>query len=265
MVDGKRKSGFVETGKTIFWAGLIAILIRTFLFEPFSIPSGSMIPTLLVGDFLFVSKSAYGYSRYSFPFAAAPIEGRLWSTLPERGDVVVFRPPGEPGTDFIKRVIGLPGDRIQVRGGRLVINGEIVPRQAIADYQDPDNPYLGGAPAYIETLPGGRQHLIIESEGDRGPLDDTPTYVIPAGHYFMMGDNRDRSNDSRVLRFDVMADPAAEISDPAAMGKVGFVPFANLIGPAKILFWSYDSNFTWTNPLTWATALRGNRLGSFVE
>src|SRR5262245_13246670 len=186
-----------EIVKTLFWAAVIAIVIRTFAYEPFNIPSGSMIPTLLVGDYLFVSKSAYGYGKYSFPGELGPDKGRIWEDEPERGDVIVFRPPGEPETDFIKRLIGLPGDRVQLRQGRLYINDVMVERQRIEDYVNPDRPGMAPVPQYMETLPGGVTHRIIEEAGDLGPSDDTPVFVVPAGHYFMMGDNRDGSADSR--------------------------------------------------------------------
>lgn len=265
-----------EIVKTLFWAGVIAIVIRTFAYEPFNIPSTSMVPTLLVGDYLFVSKSAFGYSKYSFPGGLVPVEGRIWEGEPKRGDVVVFRPPGEPETDFIKRVIGLPGDRVQVRQGRLYINDAMVERQRVEDYVDPDRPNLPPVPQYLETLPGGKTHYIIESAGDLGGMDDTPVYVVPAGHYFMMGDNRDGSNDSRALStFNFLNDPGAfaakcetgtiDESNSDCFEKVGFVPKENLIGPAKILFWSYDGSNKWYNPITWLTALRFGRLFNTIE
>lgn len=254
-------SQIAETVKTIVWAAIIAVGIRTFAYEPFSIPSSSMVPTLLVGDYLFVSKTAYGYSRFSFPWGLVPFEGRVWADEPERGDVIVFRPPGEPQTDFIKRLIGLPGDRIQVKGGILHINGEAVKREQIENFIDEN---IGLTyPQYIETLPNGVSHRIIEQRGDNGPNDNTPVYVVPAGHYFMMGDNRDGSADSREHRFGLGVDD--EITSAADLEKVGFVPNENLIGPAKILFWSYSNDFKLTNPITWVTALRWSRLGNLVD
>jgi signal peptidase I len=254
-----------ELAKTLIWAIVIAIVVRTFAFEPFNIPSGSMIPTLLIGDYLFVSKTAYGYSRFSFPWGLAPFHGRIWAGEPNRGDVVVFRPPGDPDTDFIKRVIGLPGDKIQMKGGILQINGVPVKREKIEDFIDTSS----GAPIamtqYIETLPNGVSHPIIEAAGDTGQLDNTPIYVVPQGDYFMMGDNRDNSNDSRVWKGYVEPPLDEEISDPALLDKVGFVPAENLIGPAKILFWSYDETFRATNPVTWVTALRWRRLLELVH
>lgn len=256
-------SQILETVKTIFWAAVIAVVIRTFAYEPFSIPSGSMIPTLLIGDYLFVSKTAYGYSRFSFPWGVVPLEGRVWADAPERGDVIVFRPPGEPQTDFIKRLIGLPGDTVQVKEGLLYINGEPVKRERIEDFVNKDNGLA--SPQYIETLPGGVAHHIIETRGDQGEYDNTPIYVVPQGHYFMMGDNRDSSSDSRVLAGLMPGDLNLRITDPAQLGNVGFVPAENLIGPAKILFWSYDNTLKIANPITWVTALRWRRLGDLVE
>ncbi|NJM91941.1 MAG: signal peptidase I [Rhodospirillaceae bacterium] len=272
--DSGAFSEFWEIVKTLLWAAVIAIFIRTFAYEPFNIPSGSMVPTLLVGDYLFVSKMAYGYSRYSFPGGLVPVEGRIWEGEPTRGQVVVFRPPGQPETDFIKRVIGLPGDRIQVREGRLYINDMIVERQQIEDYVDPDvdpnvdpNDPANKPPAqYLETLPGGVTHRIVEAKGDTGDYDNTPVFVVPADHYFMMGDNRDGSNDSRATTGGAKCSTGTiNESNRECLGPVGFVPKANLIGPAKILFWSYGSSFKVYNPITWVTALRFDRLLNVIE
>jgi signal peptidase I len=282
-------SEFWEIVKTLLWAAVIAIVIRTFAYEPFNIPSGSMIPTLLEGDYLFVSKMAYGYSKFSFPGGLVPIEGRIWEGAPTRGQVVVFRPTREPDTDFIKRVIGLPGDRIQVRQGLLYINDVPVERQRIEDYVDPDRPGTRPVPKYLEPLPGGVTHRIIEHQGDStSDSDNTPVYIVPAEHYFMMGDNRDGSNDSRALSeanfvasvkvgdaqgLELATAAYAERckkgtiddSNKECLGTVGFVPKENLIGPAKILFWSYGSAFRWYNPVTWATALRFGRLLNVIQ
>jgi signal peptidase I len=262
-----------EIVKTLFWAGVIAIVIRTFAYEPFNIPSSSMVPTLLVGDYLFVSKSAYGYGKYSFPAGLVPVEGRIWEGEPTRGEVVVFRPPGEPETDFIKRVIGMPGDRVQMKDGRLYINDTMVERQRVEDYVDADRPNAAPVPQYLETLPGGVVHRIIEMAGDLGGMDNTPVYVVPAGHYFMMGDNRDGSNDSRALSSRSGICETGPIDEAAkdCFEKVGFVPKENLIGPAKILFWSYvdakesPAGVHWYNPITWITALRFGRLFNGIE
>jgi len=269
---------FWEIVKTLLWAAVIAIVIRTFAYEPFNIPSGSMIPTLLVGDYLFVSKTAYGYSKFSFPGGIVPVEGRIWEGQPKRGDVVVFRPPGEIETDFIKRVIGLPGDRIQVVNGILQINGTPVQRQSIQPYVDPDDPEMREIPQFLETLPGGVTHPILEAQEDHGAYDNTPVYVVPPDHYFMMGDNRDNSNDSRAwdtsrLQADTSSDQGREAllhmeidaSKSDWLSTVGFVPKENLIGPAKILFWSYGSSFRWYNPISWVTALRFGRLLNVIN
>lgn len=227
-----------DTYRTIVVAVLIALGVRTFAYEPFNIPSGSMKPTLLIGDYLFVSKFSYGYSRHSFPWSFPPFKGRILESEPERGDVVVFKTPADDKTDYIKRVIGLPGDRIQVTGGRLYINGTEVPREAVGE----GNETCGGSAkhptTYVETLPNGVRHMIWECS-DNYPLDNTREFVVPPDNYFMMGDNRDNSNDSRQ--------------------SVGYVPAENLIGRAEFLFFSHDENFGW-NPLEWPDTIRWDRL-----
>lgn len=209
-----------EFAKTAFIAILLAVLIRTFLYEPFNIPSGSMKPTLLVGDYLFVSKPAYGYSRHSFPFSFAPLAGRVFEKTPERGDVIVFKLPTDTRIDYIKRVVGLPGETIQVKSGRLYINGTLVDRRLVGTERVKDS-FRGNLvmKEYIETLPGGVQHRIYE-EGDDYPLDNTDPVSIPEGHVFVMGDNRDNSQDSRVDDL------------------VGPVPFENFVGKADFIFFS---------------------------
>lgn len=247
MSRGK-SSGMVETIRTIIYAMLIAAVIRTVAFEPFNIPSGSMIPSLLIGDYLFVSKYAYGYSRYSMPFGLGPSGGRVFERVPERGDVVVFKKPTENKIDYIKRVIGLPGDRVQVIGGLLHINGAPVKRDRIEDFIDRDRDgNIIRAPQYIETLPNGRQHRIIEFLGDNGPADNTMEYVVPPGHYFMMGDNRDNSADSRFLT------------------EVGYVPAENLVGRAEILFFSGDGSAALWEVWRWPWGIRYSRLFQRIE
>lgn len=254
------KEGIWETVKTVFWALVIAGVFRTLFFQPFWIPSGSMKDTLLIGDFLFVNKMAYGYSRYSCPFGLCPFSGRILGSEPARGDVVVFRHP-VTGADFIKRVIGLPGDRVQMRGGVLFINDreavqtpagtfeEIFERQGpVGILPQCKNAGVGfGAVCikdrYIEQLPDGPSHSILDIRVSR--LDDTPVYTVPEGHYFFMGDNRDNSTDSRVSQ--------------AASG-VGFVPFENLIGRAdRVIFSSAGRSmlYFWT----W----RGDRFFEKIE
>jgi signal peptidase I len=236
-----------ETVKTVLIAALFALTIRSVAFEPFSIPSGSMVPTLLVGDYLFVSKYAYGYSRFSFPLGAIPIEGRIKGKQPEQGDVIVFRKPTDVRIDFIKRLIGLPGDKIQMKNGRLYINDKKVER----DYLGNTETYLSNGSLamhrrYRETLPNGRSHLIIE-RSDNGPLDNTPPYIVPEGHYFMMGDNRDGSQDSRVLN------------------DVGYVPFENLVGRATYLFFSVNEDGHAWEFWRWPWTVRFKRLLQAIE
>ena len=238
----QKSSGVSETVKTVIYALIIALGIRSFLFEPFHIPSGSMIPTLLIGDYLFVSKYSYGYSHFSFPFSPDLFAGRVFGSDPKRGDVVVFRKPTDVSIDFIKRVIGLPGDRIQMKNGVLYINGSPVDRKRIDDYTDE---YGNRIPRYLETLPGGLSHVILESRGDEGDLDNTPESVIEPGHYFMMGDNRDDSADSRT-------------------SEVGQVPAENLIGHAQIIFFSLDSSASWWEIWKWPFAIRFGRLFDLI-
>lgn len=240
----KQKSGgLLENVKTILYAGLIAVGIRTFAFEPFNIPSGSMIPTLLVGDYLFVSKYAYGYSRYSLPFAPDLFPGRIFGRLPDRGDVVVFKWPHDNSTDYIKRIVGLPGDRIQVKGGELYINGVVAPRQRGAVLAERDQGVTVTARLYTETLPNGRQHA-MQKMTDEGYMNNTPEFKVPEGHVFAMGDNRDNSSDSRVM-------------DSTG---VGFVPVQNLIGRAEFIFFSIDARAPWWEVWEWPFEIRWNRL-----
>lgn len=243
----RKAGGFTDNVKTFVYAILIALAIRTVAFEPFNIPSGSMIPTLLVGDYLFVSKYSYGYSRYSLPLGLPLIPGRILVTPPKRGDVAVFKYPQDNKTDYIKRIIGLPGDRIQMKAGRLYINEQLVPRERLSDYDYVDT---DGRPVhateYTETLPNGVKHPILE-EGDNGMLDNTDVYTVPAGHYFCMGDNRDRSADSRIL------------------SGVGFVPIENLVGRAEFIFFSTDGSAALWEFWKWPSAIRYDRLFEAVR
>jgi len=273
----KKRDGFWETLKTVFWALVIAMVFRSLLFQPFSIPSGSMKPTLLVGDYLFVSKYAYGYSRFSLPFSPDLFDGRIWSGMPERGDVVVFKRPGRdicsegpietivgffgslagrgaagPNdcVDYVKRVIGLPGDEVQVKAGILHINGEALPTTRVGVFAEPKEP-RGSPPSrprcinepvpvggeclkelWRETLPNGRAHPVLNITGSMGDAtsprysgpDNTPVFEVPEGHLFFMGDNRDNSIDSR-------------------FPQIGMVPLENLVGRAEIVALSADGAF----------------------
>lgn len=213
--------GFGETVRTVIYAVLIAVGVRTLAYEAFNIPSGSMKPTLLIGDYLFVAKFSYGYSRYSLPFGLPIIPGRLMFSEPERGDVAVFKLPRDNATDYIKRIIGLPGDRIQMREGVLHINGTAVQRRRIDDFVETNRDgFAKPIKQYEETLPNGVVHRILETN-DFQPLDDTREFTVPQGHFFAMGDNRDNSSDSRTAR-------------------VGFIPRDNLVGRAEVLFFSID-------------------------
>lgn len=243
----KRRESFGETLRTLIIALFIGLAIRTFAYEPFNIPSGSMIPTLLVGDYIFVSKLSYGYSRFSFPFGVIPIDGRIFGDEPERGDVAVFRKPGDTSTDFIKRIIGLPGDRLQMRAGILYVNGEPVKRRRIADYPLDDTSRSRMVPQYIQTLPEGRDYHVIERQGDTGPLDNTPEYQVPDGHFFALGDNRDGSHDSRILH------------------DVGYIPYRNLIGRADFIFFSTNGTAAWWEFWKWPFTIRYNRLFDGID
>ncbi len=237
----ERSHRFDETTRTIFTAVLIALVIRMFAFEPFNIPSKSMVPGLLVGDFLFVTKFSYGYSSRSTMYGLLPLPGRLFNRAPERGDVIVFKLPHDPGVDYIKRLVGLPGDNIQVRHGLLYINGVAVTRQKLT-VPTASNYLIPSATAtdYIETFPNGHPHIIRE-EADDYKLDNTGVFSVPAGNYFFMGDNRDNSQDSRT-------------------DNVGFVPEDNLVGRADMLFFSLDDDARFWEFWKWPWSIRWARI-----
>lgn len=242
-----RGSSLSENVRTIGYALLIALVIRAFLFQPFFIPSSSMESTLLIGDYLFVSKYSYGYSKHSLPFSPPLFSGRIAGVEPERGDIAVFKQPIDNRTDFIKRVIGLPGDTVQMRGGVLYINDRAVPRVRVEDFIERD--VMGNVrrvPRYRETLPNGVSYFTLDRMRDSAG-DNTGIYHVPEGHYFMMGDNRDNSSDSRVAE------------------SVGYVPFENLIGRAEITFFSVDGSAALWQIWKWPSAIRWERLGKWVE
>lgn len=244
----KKEGGFWDTVKVLVEALLIALVIRTFLFQPFNIPSGSLIPTLLIGDYLFVSKYSYGYSKHSFPFSPDLFKGRLWSAEPKRGDIAVFKLPKDNSTDYIKRLIGLPGDRIQMIEGVLHINNTAVPRVRVADFETSDAwGRMSKVEQYRETLPNGVSYTVIERDGNRGYWDNTKVYVVPPGHYFMMGDNRDNSTDSR------------------DENSVGPVPIENFVGRAEIIFFSIEEGESAWQIWRWPVSVRWGRMFQTIK
>ncbi|PPD30719.1 MAG: signal peptidase I [Hyphomicrobium sp.] len=245
------EQGWRETVKIVIQALAIAMVVRVFFYQPFNIPSGSMKETLLVGDYLFVSKLSYGYSRYSFPMGWNLFTGRKLAGEPKRGDVAVFKLPRDNSTDYIKRIIGLPGDEILMRDGTLFINGQKIPKVRKGDFatREDEGP-VRRIPRFEETLPNGVKYTVLDSEPN-GPFDNVGPYKIPAGHYFMMGDNRDNSTDSR------------------ALWAVGYVPYENLIGRAEIIFFSgavdEPGAFRLFSPWTWPQDIRWSRFFHLVR
>lgn len=243
QTEKQTEESWWETIRVVIYALLLALVVRTLLFQPFNIPSGSMIPTLLVGDYLFVSKYTYGYSKYSIPLSPPLFEGRIWGSEPKRGDVAVFKLPRDNSSDYIKRIVGLPGDRVQMRGGELYVNGEKTRLERIADFANRDmQGRVSNAPRFLETLPGGVKHQVLDIIPNSF-TDNTPEFTVPENHYFMVGDNRDNSSDSRV--------PGSG---------VGFVPFENLIGKAQIIFFSIEGDTRFWQIWRWPGALRWHRM-----
>ena len=263
--DDRRNGGTGSLLRFLLLLAFFAWALRSLVVAPFSIPSGSMLPTLYIGDYLMVAKWPYGYSRYSFPFGFPSFEGRLLERLPKRGDVVVFRHPSE-NIDLIKRVIALPGDTVAVEDGVLLLNGAGVTGAEQRPFAMPISPNSpckvvppasplliapGGRtaclyPSHRETLPGGPTYTVFDQVDD-GPADNFAATRVPAGHVFLMGDNRDDSLDSRFS---------------PVTGGIGMVPVENLVGRATVTFWSTDGSASWFKPWTWFTALRSSRIGN---
>ena len=256
------RSETAETIRFLLKLALFVLVFRSFFITSFLIPSESMLPRLMVGDYLFVSKWNYGYGRWSFPWGFVPMSGKVMSRVPARGDVVVFRAPQVLDHDVVKRVIGLPGDTIQMRRGQIVLNGRAVPKQRVADYVLPLTPNFGADrcdaafqdvdarqpicryPQYRETLPEGASYTVLD-QGQMPDRDDTDLYTVPAGHVFVMGDNRDDSGDSRF----------------PPPGGMGYVPLENLEGRVLVTFFSTDGSAEWLKPWTWFSAARPERIG----
>jgi signal peptidase I len=256
--EKKEESFFVFLIKLL----VIVVAFRSFIFAPFNIPSESMLPGLQKGDYLLAAKWPYGYSRYSLPFSVPLIPGKILASQPQRGDIAIFKAPPLNDTDYIKRVIGLPGDQVQMIGGVLHLNGVAVPKVRVADAEiplaadsncflpvyevtRPDGSRYCQYPRFRETLPGGKNYYVLDVA--RTPQDDTPPFIVPEGSLFLMGDNRDNSMDSRF---------------PATPGGgIGIVPQENLVGKATIMMFSTDGTASWVKPWTWLTATRWSRIG----
>jgi len=246
-VEKKEESWF----SVLIWALVIALIFRTFLFQPFKIPSKSMMDNLLVGDYLLVSKMAYGYSHHSFPFSPDFFSGRIFASPVKRGDVVVFRLPRDPSIYYIKRIIGLPGDTIQMKKSRLYLNGKIVPRKRVADFKIINK--FGQEeihPRYRETLPSGKSYTTLDNGWNPfGKADDTDIYRVPKGNYFAMGDNRDNSLDSRFKKSE----------------GVGYVPFENIVGKAEVIWISFDDNARLWEFWKWFPKQRRDRIFTMIK
>ncbi len=236
-------SELVEIVKTVAYALIIALFLRVIFFQPFTIPSASMEPTLLEGDYIIVSKFSYGWSRNSVPFSPPLFSGRIFEHRPQRGDIIVFKLPRDGHTDYIKRLVGLPGDRIQVKAGVLYINGTAVPRKPLPPVMvDSGYGFTRSVERFQETFPNGRSFVTYDF-GPDGDVDNTAVFVVPENHYFFMGDNRDNSLDSRV---------------PSEIG-VGYVPAENLVGKAETILLSWDRGGSLFKPWTWVLDARPDR------
>ena len=241
----KVKSSLINNFKALFWALIIAGVIRTFAIEPFKIPSGSMKPNLLVGDFLFVSKWDYGYSRYSFPFGLPPFKGKIFESNPERGDIIVFKLPGQENINYVKRLVGLPGETIKVVNGKIYIKTETSTDFEVLDQIEDgffyDDQYGKEIQQLIEN-----EYRILNITND-GPLDYTPEYKIPKDKFFFMGDNRDNSSDSRIL------------------SGVGFVPKVNIVGKVWFIWFSVDTDFSLSKFWNLPFHIRYDRLFNVIK
>ena len=241
----KNKNSFFSNIKSILLAIFIALLIRSFIAEPFNIPSGSMKPNLLIGDFIFVSKWSYGYSKHSLPFSLPIIPGKIFSKMPERGDVVVFKTPTDNRTDYIKRVIGLPNDKIQIVNGQIIINDKLIIRKKIEDFLDVDpKGNIKRNRQYKEYF--YQIEINVLDLNDNGIVDNTQVFNVPKGHFFVMGDNRDNSQDSRFISY------------------VGFIPIKNLVGKAQFIFFSLE-NSKFIEIWKWPKAIRFNRIFEVIK
>ncbi|MDZ4372455.1 MAG: signal peptidase I [Phenylobacterium sp.] len=239
----------VEIIKTIVYALLIALVLRVIFFQPFTIPSASMEPNLYEGDYIIVSKYSYGWSKHSIPFSPPLFEGRILERQPTRGDIAVFKLPSDGRTDYVKRIIGLPGDRIQMRNGLLYLNDKLVDRELLSPVRTDTGYGVREVARYQERLQDGRTFQ-TQDFGTDGDLDNTEVYVVPEGHYFAVGDNRDNSLDSRV---------------PPALNGVGYVPADHLVGKAEIILLSWKPEATIFKPWTWVLDARPSRFFKILK